>query len=61
MQKSLFEMTLFVAVINNFSFSDVLDREEKEFSIEKVDFHENYNVGPYLNNDIAIVTLRQVK
>ena len=39
-------------------FSDVLDREEKDFPIEKVDFHENYNVGPYLNNDIAIVTLR---
>jgi len=39
-------------------FADVLDREEKDFPVERVDFHENYNVGPYLNNDIAIVTLR---
>lgn len=37
---------------------DVIDKEEEEYEIEKVAFHENYNIGPYLNNDIALVTIR---
>ncbi|XP_023331140.1 trypsin-1, partial [Eurytemora carolleeae] len=37
----------------------VQDSGEAEFQIEKVDFHENFNVGPYLNNDIAIAHIRQ--
>jgi hypothetical protein len=40
------------------SLSGVFEREEKEFTIEKVEVHENYNIGPYLNNDIAVVTVR---
>ena len=39
-------------------FSDVFDREEQEFTIDKIEVHENFNIGPYLNNDIAIITLR---
>ena len=35
------------------------DSGEAEFQIEKVDFHESFNVGPYLNNDIAIAHIRQ--
>lgn len=33
----------------------ILDEGEEEFSIEKVDFHEQFGVGKYLNNDIAVV------
>ena len=33
------------------------DLEEQEFKVESVHFHENYNVGLYLNNDIAVVKL----
>ena len=36
---------------------EVEDVEEQEFDIEKVDFHEMFGVGPYLNNDIAVVRL----
>lgn len=31
------------------------DKYETEYAIDKVDFHENYNVGPYLNHDLALV------
>jgi hypothetical protein len=34
---------------------EVADPGEQEFNIDKIDFHENFNVGPYLNNDIAVV------
>jgi len=37
---------------------DVLESEEAEYGIEEIKFHENFNVGPYLNNDIAIVKVR---
>ena len=41
---------------------EILDPEEQEISIERVDFHENFGVGPNLNNDIAVVHLdRKVK
>ena len=41
---------------------EILDDEEQEFDIEKVDFHdENFGVGPYLNNDIAVVHLKKSK
>ena len=35
--------------------SDVEDKYERDYDIASVDFHENYNVGPYLNNDLALV------
>ena len=38
--------------------ADVKDRFEAEYLIDKIDFHENYNIGPYLNNDIAVITVR---
>ena len=34
---------------------EVTDPGEQEFPIHKIDFHDNFNVGPYLNNDIAVV------
>ncbi len=41
-----------------FSRLQVPDVEEQEFRVESVHFHEEYNVGIYLNNDIALVRLR---
>ena len=38
---------------------EVLDDEEQEFDIEKIDFHEEFGVGPYLNNDIAVVHINR--
>ena len=38
---------------------EVLDEEEQEFDIEKIDFHEEFGVGPYLNNDIAVVHINR--
>ena len=35
--------------------ADVEDKYELDYDIASVDFHENYNVGPYLNNDLALV------
>jgi hypothetical protein len=34
---------------------EVADPGEQELPIHKIDFHDNFNVGPYLNNDIALV------
>jgi hypothetical protein len=34
---------------------EVADPGEQEFPIDKIDFHDNFNVGPYLNNDIAVI------
>ena len=39
-------------------FSDVRDRFEKEYEVEQIEYHDNYNVGPYLNNDLAIVQVK---
>ena len=35
--------------------AEVEDKYERDYDIASVDFHENYNVGPYLNNDLALV------
>ena len=40
---------------------EIPDEEEQELSIDKVDFHENYGVGLYLNNDIAVVHIDKSK
>ncbi len=32
--------------------------EEQTFEIDAVYFHDKYNIGVYLNNDIAVVKLR---
>ena len=37
---------------------DVPDIDEQEFSIEAIHFHPEFNLGPYLNNDIAVVKLK---
>ena len=37
---------------------DVENIEESEYEIETAEFSEYWNVGPYLNNDIAIVTIK---
>ena len=39
----------------------IKDEGEEEFAIGKVDFHENFNVGPYQNNDIAVVHIDKIK
>ena len=39
----------------------IKDEGEAEYAIGKVDFHENFNVGPYQNNDIAVVHIDKVK
>ena len=36
---------------------DELEDEEQEFGITSIELHRDFNVGPYLNNDIAIATL----
>jgi len=36
---------------------DVLEDEEEEYEITSIEIHTEFNVGPYLNNDIAIVTI----
>ena len=36
---------------------DALESEEEEYEITSIDIHSEFNVGPYLNNDIAIVTI----
>jgi len=36
----------------------VHDRYESEHEVSRIFFHDNYNVGQYLNNDIAIVQIR---
>merc|ERR1719431_925520 len=38
---------------------DVSDIDEQEFSIQSVHFHPEFNVGAYLNNDIAVVKLKR--
>ena len=37
---------------------DIVDIDEQEFSIQSVHFHPDFNVGAYLNNDIAVVKLK---
>ena len=37
---------------------DVEDVGEQEFSIETVNFHPEFNIGAYLNNDIAVITIK---
>ena len=36
---------------------DDLEDEEEEYEITSIEIHSEFNVGPYLNNDIAIVTI----
>ena len=36
---------------------DVEETEEQEFSISSIEIHRDFNVGPFLNNDIAVATL----
>ena len=36
---------------------DVEETEEQEFSISSIEIHHDFNVGPFLNNDIAVATL----
>ena len=33
------------------------EAEEEEYEIKSIEIHPDFNVGPYLNNDIAIVTI----
>jgi len=40
------------------NFSDVNDRYESDHEVGRIFFHENYNVGQYLNNDIALVQIK---
>ena len=37
---------------------DVTEREEAEYDIDDIYFHDSFNVGPYLNNDIALVKVK---
>ena len=36
-----------------------MDEEEQEFDIQKIDFHEEFGIGPYLNNDIAVIHIKR--
>ena len=38
---------------------DIEDVDEQEFSVKSVHFHPQYNVGAYLNNDIAVVKIKE--
>ena len=37
---------------------DVEDVGEKEFVIQTVNFHPDFNIGAYLSNDIALLTIK---
>ncbi len=39
-------------------FTEITDNEEEEYAIDQVHYHENFNIGPYLNNDIVIITIK---
>ncbi len=39
----------------------VVDVEEQDYRVEAVHFHDEYNVGLYLNNDIAVVRIVAVE
>ena len=36
---------------------DAEEEEEQEFSVSSIEIHRDFNVGPFLNNDIAVATL----
>ena len=48
----------FDLIFKYFILFQVNDTEEQTFEIKAVYFHEQYNVGVYLNHDIAILKLR---
>ena len=37
---------------------DVTENSEAEYEIDQVIFHEAFNIGPYLNNDIALLKIK---
>ena len=37
---------------------DIPDIDEQEFNVQSVHFHPEFNVGAYLNNDVAVVRLK---
>ena len=37
---------------------DIPDIGEKEFVIQTVNFHPDFNIGAYLSNDIALLTIK---
>ena len=39
---------------------DQTETEEQEFAVTSIEIHRDFNVGPFLNNDIAIATLGYV-
>ena len=54
----LIESSSFVFIIRVGDHNlDELEDEEEEYEITSIDIHSDFNVGPYLNNDIAIVTI----
>ena len=38
---------------------EVEDITEQEFNIKSIHFHPEFNVGKYLNNDIALLTIKE--
>ncbi|XP_040567664.1 serine protease svh-1 [Lepeophtheirus salmonis] len=40
---------------------EIEEEAEAEYDIDEIIFHEHYNVGPYLNNDIALIKLKSEK
>ena len=38
---------------------DVKDVDEQELSIASVHFHPEFNIGAYLNNDLAVVRVKE--
>jgi len=49
-------MELYVVRVGDHNL-DALESEEEEYEITSIEIHSEFNVGPYLNNDIAIVTI----
>ena len=37
---------------------DIKEIEEDDYDIDEITFHEYFNEGPYLNNDIALVRIK---
>ena len=60
MDNGIIEVFIFIIRVGD-NVMEVEDEEEQELAISKIDFHENYNVGPEYNNDIAVVHIHRAK
>jgi hypothetical protein len=54
-------LSLFILLyFENCLRKDIEDVDEQEFSLQSVHFHPEFNVGLYLNNDLAVLRIKAV-